>query len=177
MVSKSFRDYVLPTNNFPKKGIVYWDFTPLLLEPTYFKKAILAIKNEYQEKTITKIVAIESKGFLLGAALAYELELPLILVRKSGLTPGKVIKIHFTKEYGKAEYEMKKGILNSMDRVLIVYDIFAGKGAFDAAKKLIEMQKAQVMGCASIIELTYLGGRKELNAPLFSLVKILEKKV
>jgi adenine phosphoribosyltransferase len=174
----NYRDYIDTVPNFPKPDVMFWDFAPLLAAPEAFSKAIDDIQRHFLNKKITKIAAIEAKGFTIGAALAQKLHVPLILIRKPGLIPGKVNKASFIKEYGQAEYQIKDGSLNEEDNVLIVYDIMAGSGASMAAIELVESQGAEVQGLSYIVELEYLQGREVLEPQgydLFSLVKIQEK--
>lgn len=174
----NFDKHIETHADFPKKGVVYFDTTCLLQEPKIFQKAVNQIENHFKNKTITKIAAIESKGFPLGTAIAKDLELPLSLIRKPHLTPGKTNIQKFIKEYGFGEYQVKIDAFNKNDKVLIVYDIFAGSGATDAAIKLVEKSGAKVIGCAYIVELEYLHGRKDLESyDCFSLVKYSEKKL
>lgn len=171
-------NYIESFEDFPKKGIVFWDFTPLLSNPNIFKEAIKDISAHYKKKNITKIAAIEAKGFTLGTALAYELNKPLILIRKPGLIPGKVSSEKFIKEYGEGQYEIKDNSFSKKDNVLLVYDIMAGSGATKAAINLIEKQGAKVAGCTYVIELEYLQGRADLSQyDLYPLVKISKKKL
>lgn len=177
-MKNKYYKYVESFKDFPKKGIIFWDFTPLLTNPEIFKEAVQDILNHFKNKKITKVAAIESKGFTLGTALAYEMRKPLVLIRKSGLIPSKTISEDFIKEYGKGRYEIKDKSLNKSDCVLLVYDIMAGSGATKAAINLIEKQRAKVAGCAYVIELEYLKGREDLKQyDLYPLVKILEKKL
>jgi len=177
-MKNKYLDYIESFKDFPKEGVIFWDFTPLLENPGIFKKAIKDITNHFKNKGITKIVAIEAKGFTMGGALASTMKKPLVLIRKPGLIPGKVLSENFIKEYGKGEYQIKQDSVNQNDRVLIVYDIMAGAGATKAAINLIEKQGAEVVGCAYIIELEYLQGRKELEKyDLFPLVKISKKEL
>lgn len=177
MKNKYF-EFIESFKDFPKKDVVFWDFTPLLENPNVFKEAILDIKQHFEDKKITKIVAIEAKGFTIASALAYEIKVPLVLIRKPGLIPGKVNSEEFEKEYGKGEYQIKEGVVNSDDNVLVVYDIMAGSGATKAAINLVEKQGAKVVGCSYVIELEYLEGRDDLqDYDIFSLVKISEKKL
>lgn len=159
--------------DFPKKDVMYHDFTPLLMDVGAFRDCIKEIANHFRHMTITKIVAVESKGFIIGSALAYALSKPLVLIRKPGLIPGKTLRERFIKEYGEAEYQLKEGFLGKWDAVLIVYDIMAGSGATKAAINLVEKTGAKVAGCAYIIELEYLFGREVLKGyEMFSLIKI-----
>lgn len=170
-----FKPYVKGTENFPKPGIVYWDFTPLLADPEMRAKAIEAFCEHFKDSGYTHIAAIEAKGFILGSLLAHEMHLPLVLVRKPGLTPGQVVSESFVKEYGTSTYEMAKDRIAPKSKVLLVYDILAGPGASLAAVNLIQESGAKVLGCAYVIELTYLSGREQLpGLDVFSLVKIYE---
>ncbi|MFH1638356.1 MAG: adenine phosphoribosyltransferase [Candidatus Woesearchaeota archaeon] len=173
---KDYKQFIEAHRDFPKKGVVFRDFTPLIKNPEAFRDAINDIKKHFNGKDINKIAAIESKGFIIGSALAYEMGLPLVLIRKPSLTPGEVISEKFIKEYGEGEYQVKNGTFTSQDNVLIVYDIMAGPGATRAVIHLVEKQKAKVVGCAYVIELEYLHGREQLKGyDLFSLVKFGDK--
>lgn len=174
----NFEKYITAHPDFPKPGVEFFDFVPLLASPSAFKKAIHTMRDYFQNKKITHIVAIEAKGFILGSALAYEMNLALSLIRKPGLIPGNIAKATFIKEYGVGEYQLKSQCMAEQSRVLIVYDILAGPGATVAAIELIEAQAAKVIGCAYVIELQYLSGRNALqNYDVFSLVKIKNKSV
>lgn len=168
--------YIESYPDFPKRDVVYWDFTPLLSNPEAFRAAVKQIRSRFADSRLTKIAAIEAKGFTLGAALAYDMELPLVLIRKPELVPGQTEKEQFVKEYGTGEYQVKTGQFAGTDNVLIIYDIMAGAGATRAAINLVERSNAKVAGCAFVIELAYLEGREQLSDyNLFSLVKIDEK--
>ena len=170
-----FRPYVRGTNHFPKQDVVYWDFTPLIAEPDIRTKAVQKILDHFEGKQFTHIAAIEAKGFSIGSMVAHELHLPMVLVRKPGLIPGKILSEGFVKEYGTGVYEMAEGRLSAGNRVLIVYDILAAAGATEAAIKLIEKQGATVEGCAYVIELMYLNAREHLpGLDICSLVQIHE---
>jgi len=175
----NFKEFIRSYQNFPKPDVMFWDFSPLLASPTAFSSAVKEISNYYQLENqgaeITKIAAIEAKGFTMGSALAFSMGLPLQLIRKPGLIPGAVNSQTFVKEYGFGEYQIKANSYTSEDRVLIVYDIMAGSGATRAAIQLIESQGAKVIGCCYVVELEYLKGREQLQGyQLCSLVKIKE---
>jgi adenine phosphoribosyltransferase len=122
-----YKDYVRSYPDFPKKDVLFWDFTYLLKDVNARKNAIEEIKEFLKNKKIDKIAAIESKGFTIGSILAYELNLPLVLIRKPNLIPGEYYSEEFVKEYGTAEYQMKKDAIEENENVVIVYDIMAGK--------------------------------------------------
>ncbi len=172
-----FRPYVRGSNHFPKQDVVYWDFTELIAEPDVRSKAIQAVLDHFSDRDFTHVAAIEAKGFTIGSLLGHALHLPILLIRKPGLIPGRILSESFVKEYGTGTYEMAENRLPSKSRVLLVYDILAEAGATQAAIRLIERQGALVHGCAYIIELLYLNARQNLSGlNLFSLIQIDENE-
>lgn len=172
-----YREFVRSYKDFPKKDVLFWDFTYLLKDVNARKSAISEIKEFLKDKKIDKIVAVESKGFTIGSILAYELNLPLVLIRKPNLIPGKFYREEFIKEYGKAEYQIKDDAIRKNENVAIVYDIMAGSGASKAAINLVKKCGGIVNSLIYITELEYLNGREDLkDYNIFSLVKVGEKK-
>lgn len=172
-MENEFLPFIKKYQDFPKPGVTYWDFTPMLEHPEVLKSAVSEMKENAARLNPTRILSIEAKGFIIGALLASELGLPMTLVRKPGVTPGQVKSAPFVKEYGEGMYEIKEGAVKANDRVLIVYDILAAPGAAQAAMKLALGEKARIAGLCFMIELEYLGARRALEpVPVFSLVKI-----
>lgn len=172
-----YKEFVKSYKDFPKKDVLFWDFTYLLKDVEARKNAIAEIKMFLEDKQIDKIAAIESKGFTIGAILAYELNKPLVLIRKPNLIPGKFYSETFIKEYGTAEYQIKDDAIEKGEKVAIVYDIMAGSGASKAAINLVEKCGGKVESLVYITELEYLKGREELkDYNIFSLVKVKGKK-
>lgn len=173
-----YKKYIESTPNFPKEGVIFWDFTTILENPKIFNDAIDDILDNYKKEKFDKIAAVEAKGFIVGGAVSSKSVKPLYLIRKPNLIPGEVSLEKFEKEYGFGEYQIKKNIFDKGDKVLLIYDILAGSGATQAAINLIEKQGAKVVGCAYVIELEYLNGREKLDGyNIFSLVKIKNKKL
>lgn len=171
-----YKEYVKSYKDFPKEGVVFWDFTYLLKNPNVRKKAINEMKDFLKNKNIDKIAAIESKGFTIGSILAHELDLPLVLIRKPNLIPGKYHSETFVKEYGTAEYQIKDDAIEDGENVAIVYDIMAGSGATNAGINLVKRCGGNIVGLLYVTELEYLSGRKDLKEyEIFSLVKVGEK--
>lgn len=172
-----YKEFVKSYKDFPKDGVLFWDFTYLLKDVKARKKATQEIKEFLKEKKVDKIAAIESKGFTIGSILAYELNIPLVLIRKPNLIPGKYYSESFVKEYGIAEYQIKEDAVKKDENVVIVYDIMAGSGASKAGINLVEKCGGKVTGLVYITELEYLKGREDLKGyDIFSLVKVSEKK-
>lgn len=160
-------------HDFPKPGVKYWDTTPLLCSPPLFRRAVAAFRAHLADLEATCIAAIEAKGFPIGAAVAYAAELPLILLRKPGLTPGRTRERSFVKEYGTGAYQLKADALRGGERIYLLYDILAGPGATQAAAGLIGDAVAILVGAGYVVELEYLQGRQALSPlALCSLVRI-----
>ena len=172
----NYRSLVRCYPDFPKEGVLFWDFSYLLKDVHARNTANQEIKEFLRDKKIDAIAAIESKGFTLGAILAHELQVPMVLIRKPNLVPGEVYSQEFVKEYGTGEYVIKADAVLPKERIVVVYDIMAGSGASKAAISLIEKSGGVVAGLAYVTELEYLGGREELAGyDILSLVRIRKK--
>lgn len=153
---------IIEVPDYPKPGINFKDITPLLANPSATKIVIQEFSHHWKGR-IEAVVALEARGFPFGSDLAYELHLPLILVRKKGKLPGKCIEVNYGLEYGSDIVEMHQGRIRPGTQVLIIDDLLATGGTAEAATKLVEMQGGVVAGCAFVIELTGLEGRKRLS--------------
>jgi adenine phosphoribosyltransferase len=157
--------------DFPKPGIVFKDITPILSDANLFKRTIRHFARVYQDREITAIVGMESRGFLFGAPLALELGVPFVPARKPGKLPYEVVAFEYELEYGTNTLEMHIDAVGSGDHVLIIDDLLATGGTAAATVRLIEQLGATVAGCAFAVELTFLEGRKALGTiPVESLV-------
>jgi adenine phosphoribosyltransferase len=158
--------------NFPKKGIVFKDITPVLKDATTFNRIIGALEA-YGRKRGTELVAgIESRGFLFGAAVAARLEVGLIPIRKKDKLPWKTVAQSYDLEYGKDTIEMHKDAVGKGQRVLIVDDVLATGGTLVGACKLVEKVGGVVAGCGVLIELLFLNGAKKMKKQdIFSIVQ------
>jgi adenine phosphoribosyltransferase len=149
--------------NFPKKGIIFKDITPVLKDATTFTRIVGAIEA-YGRKRGTEVVAgIESRGFLFGAAVAARLEVGLIPIRKLGKLPWKTVKQSYKLEYGTDTMEMHRDAVKKGQRVLIVDDVLATGGTLIGACKLVEKVGGVVAGSTCLLELTFLNGLKKLG--------------
>ena len=160
--------------DFPKPGIVFKDIMPILADPAtlrlsidLFEEACLALPVK-----VDKIVGIDARGFLFGAALAYKMGLGFIAVRKSGKLPGKTEAVAYTLEYGESTVEMLSDALHPGESVVLIDDLLATGGTAAAAIKLIEKLGAKTMGALFLVELEFLGGRARLDGvPVTALLK------
>jgi 5'-methylthioadenosine phosphorylase len=157
--------------NWPKEGIMFRDITTLLQNPEAFSYCIQKLKEQYQNKNIDKIAGIESRGFIFGAALAKELMLPFVTIRKPGKLPAEIVSQEYMLEYGTDKIEMHKDAIDEDDNILIVDDLLATGGTMLAACQLVERVNGKVAGCAVVVDLPDLkGGEKLNNYDLFKLV-------
>lgn len=158
--------------DFPIPGILFRDITPLLQDPKSFKLAIDTMAAHYQGKSIDLIAAIESRGYILGSALAYQLGTGFVPVRKIGKLPAEKISESYTLEYGENVLEMHKDAVNPGQRVLIVDDLIATGGSALATKKMVESIGGKLVGICFLIELAGLSGRKLLEgSDIFALLE------
>jgi adenine phosphoribosyltransferase len=166
------KEYIRDIPDFPKPGILFRDITPLLAAPVAFAATISRLADHYRDRGVDAIVAAEARGFIFAAPLALELKASFVPVRKPGKLPFDTRSFHYELEYGTDTLEMHADGVAAGQRVLIVDDLLATGGTVEACCKLLEQGGAEVLGCAFVIELVALGGRKRV-APYesFSLVR------
>ena len=166
-------DYVSLIRNipdFPEPGVIFRDITPLLQDADAFRGVIQGMCATFRDQGIDQVVAIEARGYLLGAPMAVELNTGFVPVRKVGKLPFNTIKAEYDLEYGEAVIEMHRDGLEKHHKVLIVDDVLATGGTLNATITLVEQTGATVIGIAVLIELKALGGRAKLGEyPFFSL--------
>ena len=149
--------------DFPVKGILFKDITTLLVNPQAFRQAVDTLRERYQDREIDVVVAIESRGFIFGAPLAYQLQAGFVPVRKPCKLPAETICQEYELEYGKNTLEIHKDSIKPGQRVLVVDDLLATGGSAKATIELVERLGGQVVGAAFLIELTFLNGIQKLN--------------
>ena len=153
------RNLISDYPDFPKKGILFRDISPILRSPAAMTSMVNQLGDFSDRLTPDYIVGIESRGFIIGTALAARQRMGFIPIRKQGKLPGKVIGVDYTLEYGKDRLEIQSDILKNQ-KVLLVDDLLATGGTVGAASKLISKVGGQLVGCGFIIELSFLNGRK-----------------
>lgn len=166
------RDYLTETPNFPIDGINFLSYEQLLHDPDAFHKMVLTFAERYHESNLDAIIGLDSRGFIFGAALAYELRVPFVMVRKAGKLPGQVERIDYALEYGKNSFEIQTSSLKAKDRVVIIDDVLATGGTADAAAQLVERLGAEVVEFACLLELSFLNGREKVARPVYSLLAL-----
>jgi adenine phosphoribosyltransferase len=149
--------------DFPKKGILFKDITPILNDPALFRASIDLFLERCRGKKIDKIVGIDARGFLFGSAVAYELGVGFVPIRKRGKLPYKTEVAKYSLEYGEAEMEMHTDAMMAGERIVLVDDLLATGGTSAAAAALIRKAGGQLLEAQFLIELEFLNGRKQLE--------------
>ena len=162
--TKTVKDYIRTIVDFPHEGIMFRDVTTLFADARGFRMAIDQLLHPYAGVRFDKVVGLEARGFILGGAIAHQLSVGFVPVRKKGKLPGAVISEEYTLEYGEAVVEIHDDAVQPGEKILLVDDLLATGGTAEAGLKLIERLGGEVIGCAFIIDLPDLGGRKKLEA-------------
>ena len=149
--------------NFPKKGILFRDFSPILKDPSSLSLIADEFSKHFHPKDIALFAGIESRGFILATVLASRYNKGMMMIRKAGKLPGKTVKLSYTIEYGKDTIEIQKDIIKEGQKILICDDLLATGGTAKASAKLIEKVGGKIVGFAFLIELTELNGIKGIS--------------
>ena len=158
--------------DFPKPGIVFKDITPLLSHVKSFQKVVDTLAKRYADKAIDDVVAVESRGFIFGAALAYRIDAGFVPVRKKGKLPYKTESVEYALEYVTDIIEIHQDAIHQGSRVLVVDDLLATGGTAHATCELVEKTGGTVVECAFVIELGFLNGREKFKGrEIFSLIQ------
>ena len=164
------RPLIRDVPDFPKPGIVFKDITPLLGHPEALAQAITAISAAHRGQGITKVVGIESRGFIIAPAVAMQLGAGFVPIRKPGKLPWKAIRQSYGLEYGSDTVEIHEDSVTADDRVLMVDDVLATGGTMEAAMTLVRKVGGAIVGSAFLIDLAFLGGSRRIGGPVFSVV-------
>ncbi|MEP2027494.1 MAG: adenine phosphoribosyltransferase [Paracoccaceae bacterium] len=160
---KTVKDYIRTIVDFPHEGILFRDVTTLFADPRGFRMAVDQMLHPYAGLRIDKVVGLEARGFILGGAIAHQLSVGFVPVRKKGKLPGAVISEEYSLEYGEAIVEIHDDAIQAGEKILVVDDLLATGGTAEAGIKLIERLGGEIISCAFIIDLPELGGRKRLE--------------
>ncbi len=171
---EEIKNAVRTVENWPSEGVMFRDIMPLLQDPKIFRKIIDSFVHRYQGKNIDAIAAVDARGFILGAPLAYELGISLVAVRKKGKLPFDTVCQSYELEYGHAEIELHTDAFNEHDNVLLIDDLIATGGTMLAACELVSRLNAKVIEVAAIIDLPDLKGSEKLKQAGFDVYSICE---
>ena len=161
---KTVKDYIRTIVDFPHEGILFRDVTTLFADPRGFRIAVDQMLHPYAGQRIDVVVGLEARGFILGGAIAHQLGTGFVPIRKKGKLPGTTISQDYKLEYGEAIVEIHDDAIQPGQRVLIVDDLLATGGTAEAGIGLVERLGGAIVGCAFIVDLPDLGGRKRLEA-------------
>jgi adenine phosphoribosyltransferase len=160
----ALKDLVRTIPDYPKPGILFRDITTLLQSPNGFRQAVDELVQPFAGLGVNRVAGIEARGFILGGAVAHQLSVGFVPIRKKGKLPWQTISVEYELEYGTDEVEMHIDGLEKDDRVLLVDDLIATGGTATAAVRLIRDAGGEVMGSSFVIDLPDLGGRSRLEA-------------
>jgi adenine phosphoribosyltransferase len=160
---KSVRDYIRTIVDFPHEGIMFRDVTTLFADPRGFRMCVDQLLHPYAGQRIDKVVGLEARGFILGGAVAHQLGTGFVPIRKKGKLPHTTISEEYKLEYGEAIVEVHDDAIEAGETVLVVDDLLATGGTAEAGIKLVERLGGQIVGCAFVVDLPDLGGRKRLE--------------
>jgi adenine phosphoribosyltransferase len=165
------RNFIRDVPDFPSHGINFKDITPLLADSQAFQMSVQKLADMAWSFNAEAIVAIESRGFIFGAPVAFSLGVPFVPIRKKGKLPGKTVKIQYSLEYGQGELEMPLQSLKRGTKAVIIDDVLATGGTAKAARSLISMVEAETVAYLFLAELAYLKGSSHLGSiPFKSLI-------
>jgi adenine phosphoribosyltransferase len=168
----ALKKYIREIPDYPKKGILFYDMNSFPRRKEALRETVDILAAEFAKKEIKYIVAVESRGFIFGAALAYKLGVGFIPVRKKGKLPAKTRAVSYSLEYGTDTLEIHEDALEPGDKVLIIDDLLATGGTVSAVAKLVEEMGAKIAGIAFVVELSFLKGRDKLGSrPVFSIIQ------
>lgn len=157
------KGFIREVPDFPKPGILFYDITTLLKDPLALRMTVDRFVWQFASKQVDKVIGMESRGFMFGPMVAYNLNAGFVPVRKPGKLPAKAISETYDLEYGQDTLQMHEDAIEPGDRVLIVDDLIATGGTASASAKLVEQRGGKVVGLGFVIELTFLSGRKKLE--------------
>jgi adenine phosphoribosyltransferase len=155
--------YIRNVPDFPIEGIQFKDITTLLKDPIPFSSSVEALLDHYGDEEIDVVVGVESRGFIWGAILAYELGVGFVPVRKPDKLPAETVRAEYSLEYGTNALEMHKDAIQPGQKALVIDDLLATGGTAKATCELVEQLGGEVVGVAFLIELTFLNGRDKLT--------------
>mgnify|MGYP001173512839 FL=1 len=168
MISKELKLSIKSYKDFPKEGIVFRDFLPVLQDPSLFRELIKAMSENKKWGDVEAIIAIDARGFLLGSAVAQRLNKPLIVARKPGKLPGKTIEKAYKLEYGTNSLSIQKECLDKYDSFGVIDDLLATGGTVNCIKEIMQPLKKEIKLLSVVIELSDLKGRNLFNFPVES---------
>ena len=169
---KKLEDLISTYENFPKEGISFKDILGITQDPEVFKKLILNMSSSQIVKNSEAIVSIDARGFIFGSAISLQSSKPMIVARKPGKLPGKLVKMNYSLEYGENVLTIQKKALEKFDSYAIVDDLLATGGTVGCVANLLKKNNKDVIGLLTVVELSKLEGRKKFDFPVESVISL-----
>ena len=171
----NFKELIRNVPDFPKEGIQFKDITTLVKDRNGFREAIDWIAALFKDKSIDKVIAIESRGFIVGAPVAVALGAGMVLIRKKGKLPYRQVEVTYELEYGTDTLCIHEDAINRGENILIVDDLLATGGTVRAMIDLVKQLSGNLTEIAFLVELEFLNGRTGIDVPVFSIIKYSEE--
>ena len=165
-------DLIITYKDFPRKGIDFKDILEILQYPDIFQEMILKMSSNPFLKNAEAIISIDARGFIFGSAVALESSKPMIVARKPGKLPGKIVTREYDLEYGKNSLSIQSNALKKYRSFVIIDDLLATGGTVNCVYELIQDHKKEILGLITVVELKKLKGRSKLNFPVHSMISI-----
>ena len=169
---KKLEDLILTYKDFPKDGIDFKDVLEILQYPDIFKDLILKMSSKKILKDAEAIISIDARGFIFGSAVALESSKPMVVARKPGKLPGKILTREYDLEYGKNSLSIQRNALKKFNSFVIVDDLLATGGTVNCVSRLLQDQSKEVLGLIAVVELKKLNGRMKLDFPVQSIISL-----
>ena len=169
---KKLEDLIITYNDFPKKGIEFKDVLEILQYPDIFQELILKMTSNQSLKNAEAIISIDARGFIFGSAVALESSKPMIVARKPGKLPGKILTREYDLEYGKNSLSIQSNALKNFKSFVIVDDLLATGGTVNCVSRMLQDQRKEILGLITVIELDKLKGRSKFDFPVQSIISL-----
>ena len=169
---KKLEDLIITHKDFPKKGIDFKDVLEIPMYPDIFRDMILKMSSNPFLKNAEAIISIDARGFIFGSAVALESSKPMIVARKPGKLPGKIVTREYDLEYGKNSLSIQSNALKKYQSFVIIDDLLATGGTVNCVNKLIKDQKKEVLGLITVVELKKLKGRSKFDFPVHAMISM-----
>ena len=169
---KTLEDLILTYKDFPKKGIDFKDVLEILQYPEIFNDLILKMSSNEFLKNAEAIISIDARGFIFGSAVALESSKPMLVARKPGKLPGRILTREYDLEYGKNSLSIQSNALKKFNSFVIVDDLLATGGTVNCVSRILKDQKKEILGLITVIELSKLEGRSKFDFPVRSIISL-----
>ena len=167
---KGLEEMILTYKDFPKKGIAFKDVLEILQNPEIFRELISKMSSSEIVKNSEAIISIDARGFIFGSAIAYHSSIPMIVARKPGKLPGKVIKQNYNLEYGENSLSIQEKALKNFKSFVIIDDLLATGGTVNCVAELLKTHNKKITGLITVVELSDLKGRLKFDFPVESII-------